>query len=311
MTADQLSEVFDVVQVRGVLTGAIAARGSWTSGGPLDHPLKFFVMLSGRAELRTEGLPTPIRLEAGDVGILNDRSWIELRGGPDDQPRQRFSPDPVLASPALIGADRRTDDVYVGGRIDLNPAGEALLKALPPVCHVRASAAEASGLSSTVDRLFDELTGARVGSAFAIRQYGQLLLLEMLRAYLDQTELPAGWLRLLADQPLRPALSLMHAEPGRPWSLAELARAASMSRTSFAERFRTVAGMPPLSYLNRWRMLLAQQALRDGETRIGPLAADLGYSSESAFSNAFKREIGMSPLRYRRELRSEPATASA
>jgi AraC-like DNA-binding protein len=76
-----------------------------------------------------------------------------------------------------------------------------------------------------------------------------------------------------------------------------------MSRTSLAERFRAMAGMPPLTYLNTWRMLLAQRALRDGDQRIGSLAAQLGYSSESAFSNAFKLEMGESPLRYRIRIR--------
>lgn len=90
-----------------------------------------------------------------------------------------------------------------------------------------------------------------------------------------------------------------------PWRLEELARAAAMSRTSFAERFRAVAGTPPLAYLNAWRMLLAQRALRDAETRVGPLAMELGYTSESALSNAFKREVGMSPLRCRASVRDE------
>jgi AraC-like DNA-binding protein len=160
-------------------------------------------------------------------------------------------------------------------------------------------------LRGTLDRLFDEVTGNRAGSAFAIRQYGQLLLLEVLRAYVDQAELPPGWLLLLTDERMRPAVGLMHAEPGRPWGLEELARAAAMSRTTFAERFRTVAGVPPLTYLSRWRMLLAQRALRDGNVRVGSLAAELGYASESAFSTAFKREVGESPRRYRHRVRSE------
>ena len=110
---------------------------------------------------------------------------------------------------------------------------------------------------------------------------------------------------------LRPALTRMHAEPGRPWRLEELARAAAMSRTSFAERFRAVAGLPPLAYLNRWRMLLAQRALRDGDLPIRSLAADLGYSSESAFSTAFKREVGESPLSYRHRVRAGVTPALA
>jgi AraC-like DNA-binding protein len=81
-----------------------------------------------------------------------------------------------------------------------------------------------------------------------------------------------------------------------------------MSRTSFAERFRSVAGQPPLTYLNRWRMLLAQRALRDEHVRIRSLAAELGYASESAFSTAFKREVGESPLRYRNRAREESPT---
>jgi AraC-like DNA-binding protein len=78
-----------------------------------------------------------------------------------------------------------------------------------------------------------------------------------------------------------------------------------MSRTSFAERFRAVAGMPPLTYLNQWRMLLARRALRNSDVRVGSLASELGYSSEASFSNAFKREVGESPLRYRYRARGD------
>jgi AraC-like DNA-binding protein len=304
MGDDQLSEVFDLVEVRGLLTGGLAATGSWVARGAIDDPLKFFAMVCGRARLTTDGVDAPIELEPGDVAILNNRSWLELEGGTGDGPRREIMPEADFSSARLIGADRRAGDVLIGGCVNLNPAGRALLlQALPPVAHVRASAAGATNVRGSLDGLFDEVTGNRMGSAFAIRQYGQLLLLEVLRAYVDQAELPPGWLRLLTDERLRPALSLMHAEPAKPWGLQELARAAAMSRTSFAERFRTVAGVPPLTYLSRWRMLLAQRALRDGDVRVGSLAFELGYASESAFSTAFKREVGESPLRYRYRVR--------
>jgi len=131
------------------------------------------------------------------------------------------------------------------------------------------------------------------------------MLLEVLRAYVDQAELPAGWLRVLTDERLRPALTLMHSQPDKLWGLNELAQATAMSRTSFAERFRDVAGMPPRAYLNRWRRMLAQRALRDGDVSVGSLATELGYASESAFSTAFKREVGESPLRYRYRVRDQ------
>jgi len=308
MPNDQLSEVFDLVEVRGLVSGGFAVRGDWVSRFDVHNPLKLVAMVCGRARLTTDGVDDAIDLEPGDVAILNGRSWAMLEGGAGDgAPREIV----VAAGDAFIrvdNADCAAADVVIGGHIDLNPAGRALLvQALPPVGHVRASAAAASGLRAGLDRLVDEVTSERMGSAFAIRQYGQLLLLDVLRAYVDQSELPAGWLRVLTDDRLRPALRLMHAEPGKPWRLEELARASAMSRTSFAERFRSVAGVPPLTYLHRWRMLLAQRALRDGDTLVGSLAFELGYASESAFSTAFKREIGLSPLRYRSRVRDELA----
>jgi AraC-like DNA-binding protein len=305
VTGDQLSEVFDLVEVNGLLSGGFAARGPWVSRGVLETPLKFFALVCGRAWLTTDG-GGPIELAPGDVAILTNRSWVELRGGTGEGPRRTLKPEPGFPAAELACADLGADDVVIGGRVELNPAGQALLlQALPPLGHVRASAAAASTLRGCLDRLFEEATSNRPGAAFAVRQHSQLLLLEMLRAYLDQAELPAGWLRLLTDQRLRPALALMHAEPGKPWGLADLARAAAMSRTSFAERFRAIAGIPPLTYLHRWRMLLAQRALRDGDVRVGSLAVELGYGSESAFSTAFKREVGESPLRYRYRIRGE------
>lgn len=243
-------------------------------------------------------------LEAGDVAILNNRSWLRVEGGTGEGPPLEVTPDADFESTRLIGTAPDTD-VVVGGHVDLNQAGRALLaQALPPVAHVHGSAPTAVHVRGTIHRLFDEVTRNRVGSAFAIRQHGQLLLLEVLRAYIDQAELPPGWLRLLADERMRPALDLMHSAPGKSWGLRELAHAAAMSRTSFAERFRTVAGVPPLTYLARWRMMLAERALRDGDVRVGSLATELGYASESSFSAAFKRELGESPLRYRHRVRS-------
>lgn len=115
------------------------------------------------------------------------------------------------------------------------------------------------------------------------------MFIQILRAHLE-TSGPAatGWLRAISDKQLHPALRLMHSEPGRPWQLEELAKAAAMSRTTFALHFKTVAGVAPLTYLTQWRMRLAERALREENIPVSVLAHSLGYTSESAFSNAFK-----------------------
>jgi AraC-like DNA-binding protein len=300
---DQLSEVLDLVEIRGAVSGGFAASGPWAGRSPCYDALKLIAMVSGRCWLLTDGLDEPIELSSGDVAILNNRAWLEARGGPSGPgPRRRVTPEENFTG--LADADRTTDDVVLGTAVDFNAAGqELLLRTLPPVGVVRAS--EATVLRALLDQVFEEVAGRRTGSDFAVRQYGQLLFLAVLRAYLDQTDAPPGWLRVLTDERLRPAVALMHAEPATPWGLEELAHAATMSRSAFARHFRAAAGMPPVTYLSRYRMLLAQRALKQGDTRVGTLAADLGYASEAAFSNAFKREIGESPLHYRNRVRNE------
>lgn len=309
MAVDRLSEVFDLVEVRGVLSGGFAAQGRWFTRSEVHLPLKFLAVPYGRVRLTADGLDLPLLLEPGDVAILNDRSWLRLDGGTGDEPPREVLPDEHFS----FAVDRGRDDVVVGGRIDLTPAGRALLlDALPPVVHIRSSSPATSSLRGCVHRIVDEMTGGRPGAAFAIRQHGQLLILEVLRAFMSNSDLPPGWLAALRDERLRPALDLMHDRPDRAWGLQELAHAAAMSRTTFAVRFREVAGAPPLTYLTQWRMLLAQRALRDGDVRIASLAAELGYASEAAFSTAFKREVGEAPLRFKNRLAAgtRPRTAA-
>ena len=80
-----------------------------------------------------------------------------------------------------------------------------------------------------------------------------------------------------------------------------------MSRTTFAARFKVAAGVPPLTYLQQWRMRLAGRAPREHDTSLSALAQSLGYTSESAFSHAFKRAVGVAARRYREAARRATA----
>ncbi len=308
MGTDRLSEVLDFISVQSMISGGTAVRGRWETRARIDEDLKFFAIVRGGMRLTTDGLETPLALQAGDVVILNGRTELQLEGGSGGGAPVRLEPPAsgsfVRAGQDSSGAEDAAEDIIIGGRVTVNAAGrELLLQALPPVAHIRAGTESAPHLHVLVHRLFEELSAQRMGWEFAVRQYGQLLLLDVLRAFVADADLPQGWLKLLADERLRPALALIHGSPSRPWSLQDLARASAMSRTAFAERFREVAGTPPRAYLNNWRMLMAQRELRGGDTRIRSLALELGYSSESAFSTAFKRSVGESPLQYRSRAR--------
>jgi AraC-like DNA-binding protein len=182
------------------------------------------------------------------------------------------------------------------GRRRAPAIGRLLADVLPPWIHIQAASPQAINFRWLLERLVEERASALPGAKLAMAQLAQLLFIQIIRAHLKTgTHMPAGWLRALGDARLAPALRLMHGEPARAWRLEELASACAMSRTTFAFHFRTVAGIAPLTYLTEWRMHLAERALREEATPVAIIARSLGYASESAFSNAFKRVTGKSP----------------
>jgi len=95
-------------------------------------------------------------------------------------------------------------------------------------------------------------------------------------------------------------LGVLHARAAHPWTAEDLAKEACLSRSAFAERFTNTVGLPPMSYLTRWRMILAGQRLRESSETIAQIAAAVGYESESTFSRAFTREMGVAPGAWRK-----------
>ena len=110
----------------------------------------------------------------------------------------------------------------------------------------------------------------------------ELMFVEILRQYMQQ--LPAdhrGWRAGLNDVHVVKALRLMHANPSHDWTVAELAHEAAISRSAVAERFTQLIGESPMRYLTGWRLQLAKQMLREGDSSIGEIAARVGYDSEA------------------------------
>ncbi len=199
---------------------------------------------------------------------------------------------------------------WLAGRVSLHSSNAFLLiDALPSLVHVRAASPSAASLRWIVEELVEEQAAMLPGGSIASTQLAQLFFVKMLRAHLaSEGAVPVGWLRAVSDDRLVHALRLMHGDPGRDVSLSELAKAAGMSRTRFAVHFKSAAGVAPLTYLTEWRMRIAQRVLREDDTSIFAIAESLGYTSESAFSNAFKRVTGLAPRSYRTAARktSEP-----
>lgn len=122
----------------------------------------------------------------------------------------------------------------------------------------------------------------------------------VIRTWAERGCAPSGWLAGVGDLYLARTVEAIHADPGRRWTVADLARIAAMSRSTFAERFRGELGVSPAAYLNKVRMARAQQLLgRDGLS-VTEASRLLGYESDIGFSRAFNRHVGSTPAVWRR-----------
>lgn len=149
--------------------------------------------------------------------------------------------------------------------------------------------------------LLAEAQAAHPGAAIMISRLVDVLVIRAMRIWI-RTAPPEdkGWLGAIADDRISRALKAIHDEPFRGWTVASLAALAGMSRSSFAERFTTLIGAPPLHYQTRWRLLLAREMLMRPGVLVGEIGRAVGYESEAAFSRAFKAQFGVPPGAVRR-----------
>lgn len=308
---DPLSDVLSLLGVQSFLSRRLEAHGSWALRFPSYKHMKFGGIIEGTRWVWIEGVTSPVELQAGDFYLLTDGGPYCFASDPRAKPvngltfmERHLHPDGVVRFGTGAG---RT--VGTGGRFTFdNDVGTPLLQSLPPLIHIRSNVPYARALRSALDLLTFETEATRLGAAAISASLCQLVLVNILRAYLASQPHPQGWLGALADPSIGAALVLMHTDVARRWKVADLAREVAMSRTSFAERFKRLAGLAPLDYLTRWRMTIASNALKHHDANLATIAQDIGYESDTAFSLAFKRTFGCSPGKYRNNARMRDAS---
>ena len=196
---------------------------------------------------------------------------------------------------AFINAPREGSDfscatLYFDGG-DRNP----IVAALPPLVLVPLDAVP--GLRPALDLLFSETDHARCGSRLLANRLFEVVLIQLLRWIIDHPQaagVSSGLVMGLSDPRLARALVALHAAPQDDWSLTRMAAAAGMSRSAFAEAFKAVTGTTPSAYRTDWRLTVASTRLRAGQPQK-LVAAELGFSSASSLSRAFKQRFGTGP----------------
>ena len=303
---DVLAEVMSLLRTQGQLYGRLELSAPFGLRFPANKGI-CLIVTRGSCVLVVDDL-RPLSLVGGDFVFLPAAKTYALKSSPSQRarPAAKVSPPDVFHRTRLIeyGGGGVQTTVIAGCFTFASPQSELLVQHLPPIVHLPASSHQSPWSGSTLQHLAAESSGHEPGSYAIVDRLAEVLFVQAMRSQIRHLvgEGNPSWLRAIADPQIGEALRLMHTDPSHSWTIPTLAKAVSMSRSAFSERFRRLVGETPLQHLTQWRMVRAAAMLRDARlVTMTAVASGVGYESESAFGKVFKRVMGMSPGAYRRE----------
>lgn len=291
---DPVSQMLDDLRPFVLVPGALRLAPPWGVQMPMGHG-GFCAILEGRCVLTVSGEEEmSVELQAGDCAVVVRGECYTVR---DSRGTKAVPMDELLAErrsrPAALSGNGAT--VMING-LFFFPSGEppTVLTSLPACLHVaNEKGRPASCLSGILSVLAAELESPSPGAMAVRSRLGGALLVEAVRRYVASA--PQESAAALQEPHIARVMQLMRSRPGDPWSVDLLAREASLSRSSFAAQFRETVGVSPMAYLHTIRMERAREMLRHTRRPLRQIAESVGYGSEAAFSNAYRRWAGVSP----------------
>lgn len=298
---DPLGEMLHALKMDGV----VYARSHLTAPWGVDLPpmpgcLMFHVVTSGQCTLDVPGEEV-LTLQPGQFALIPHGQGHRILYRKGAKCRNFFE----------LPIERVTDRYEVlryGGGGDVttlicgcvkfdHPAAKDLVELLPAILHIETwSDSHAEWMHSTLRLMAAETSAMQPGGETIVTRLADILVIQAIRTWLNSNPTAnTGWLGAIRDERIGPALTLMHREPTKNWTVASLADEVAMSRSAFSARFTELVGKSPLQYLTQWRMHLAGTWLREQDITLAECAGRLGYESEAAFSRAFKRVVGVAP----------------
>ena len=311
---DAVAGLLDGPRARGAFLLCSRMDPPWSLRIQDRAPLTLVAVVRGQAWI-VSGSAQPAQLERGDMAVIRGPEPYTVADDPATPPQAVIHPGQRCTTPDGQELRQMTDlgvrtwgnspdgaTVMLTGTYQLEgEVSQRLLRVLPAVLVLR----DGDWDCPLIALLADEIVKDEPGQEAVLDRLLDLLLIAVLRAWFARPDARApGWYRAYGDPVVGRALRLMYHNPARPWTVAALADATSVSRASLARRFKDLVGEPPMTFLTSWRIALAADLLREPGTTIGAVATQVGYASPFALSAAFKRVRGISPRQHRPAVRS-------
>jgi len=297
---DVLSDVLTFLRPQTFVSAGLDAGKEWAIQFPGHEGIKFNAVLKGSCYLQVDGDENVYHLNAGDCFLLTSGKPFAMGS---DLSIPKIHSDTIYkhAKEGIATCNGGGSLFLTGARFHFNDQSAKLLFGqLPPVVYVPEKYDQAAVLRWGIERFTTEFRSERFGRRTILEHLAPIMLVQTLRIYMSSPDAKnQGWFAAAVHPNLGAVMQAIHSSPQEKWTVEKLSEIACMSRSGFALKFKQIIGQAPLEYLTHWRMFMAAESLKSTGLAISEIALSVGYESESSFSAAFKKVMGVPPRAYK------------
>ncbi|WP_051609136.1 AraC family transcriptional regulator [Fodinicurvata fenggangensis] len=314
---DPVSELLMGMRLRGASYGKLCFDPPFGIRFPASAEARFHFIAAGTVHLQIREGKTHT-LACGDAVLLprGEAHSLVSEPGVPALPVDSFETTPLCGDVCALGKSSEetclSKQVLIfTGRMEFDlDTLHPLIGLMPLVMSVSELLDRQPEILPLLEAMEREMTAERAGYAGILARLADVVAASIVRGWVecgcgDAT----GWIEALRNPRLGRVIAALHRDPGRNWTVGELASEMGSSRSVFAERFTAATGTTPLRYLAALRMRLAAQWIRRDDMAIDAVAKRLGYGSQAAFARAFKRIMGYPPGKIRQKMLREKLAA--
>jgi len=302
---DALTDILNTLR----LSSSLYFRTELTSPWGIEIPSKenvarFHIVIRGQCWLQVND-DEGIYMSNGDLVVIPHGASHKLADTPTTAVRPLADVLDEVSfvgeGPLIYGGDGAGCCLVCGEFTFDHLGSHPLLENLPKKLHVPGdSSYNTQWLDSAIGFIAHEATKLEPGAHAIIDRLSEIILIQVIRATLDASEEPIPFLSAFTDSRINQVLSAIHGDPANDWNVERLGKLVNMSRSSFSNRFTELAKMTPLQYVIFVRLQKASHLLTETSSSLITVAENVGYQSEAAFSQAFKKQFGIRPGEFRR-----------
>lgn len=308
-TMDVLSDILNTLKFKGSFYFSTNFTAPWGVQVPsYKNVARFHLAVGGDFWVKVGKVDDHIRLSSGDMIIIPhgaEHAISDKQDSPIEELDEVIHKSGYKGEGHLIygGEDKQGFTKLVCGHFDFDEKfTHPLISELPEYILITGKQAlDFSWFDDAMKFMSYEAQKTNIGNSALIKRLSEILFIHAIRVWNKQENQNSGFIRAIADKKIGRSLKAFHSAPEYNWTLESLAFEAGVSRSIFANQFRTLMGTTPLNYVTFWRMQKACERLIETDLSTDIIAEQVGYQSLAAFSKVFKKNIGVGPGSFRKE----------